>query len=72
MKRGLKRNNELEKLDNMLFKYLEGNKSTKKETREIGRRKNEYKLMSIEEEEADFYSLPRSQGSEISLKWFKD
>ena len=61
---------ELNKLDDMLFKYLEDSATRKPDT--VKKNNREYKLLSIEEEEADL-SLPRSMASDdISLKWYKD
>lgn len=70
---------ELKQLDDMLLKYLESDIGTRRDSADSNksvteRRKNprEYKLLSIEEEEADL-SLPKSLASdEISLKWYKD
>jgi hypothetical protein len=60
---------ELNKLDDILFKYLkDGN--TRKLDSAPKRPTKELKLMSIEEDPE--LSLPRSANSEISLKWFKD
>ena len=64
-------NDELNKLDDILLKYIEDNNSKKPETGKW-KNKREYKLMSIEEEEAEL-SLPKTPGSSNpSLKWFKD
>ena len=63
---------ELKKLDEMLIKYLEETKTRKPESSYTKKATREYRLLSIEEEEADL-SLPKSQESdEIRLKWYKD